>query len=231
VCLPLTKTALGDRWFTSVAGYTRPERNTAADYQDAVLFAEFLRSIDIPGALPWLGDLLRYEQAHNRLYAIAEVDEPARRGAPRIDPGDPQFQRVVPRLHPAVRIEKFDYDMTELCTALHRNQPPAAVTRTPTVILFKPERNWVGQELVINEMTRWLLAACYGARTVADMAALVIAERAPADADAAAAIAREVTRLFAQLVQRNIVVVAAVTPAAPVATAPTTEAAPEVAVL
>jgi glycosyltransferase involved in cell wall biosynthesis len=215
--LPLTRAALGDRWPTLVREYCGPERVLTAEYEDAMHLAEFIRSTAVPGAPAWIDDLLRYEHAHNRLYARSGLDTgdrveaektAARARQPLTSPRetqhhalDPEFLALVPLVAPGVEIHTFGHDMTELCCSLHRSDLAAPVAATPTVILFKPEPNFVGQELVINEPMHRLIDACDGTRTVSGLAELFAAQTGD-DADA---VVREVARMVKRLVTKGIV--------------------------
>jgi glycosyltransferase involved in cell wall biosynthesis len=205
-CLPLTRAALSSRWPDLVQRYCGPNRSLTADYQDAINCAEFLASLELDGAPPWIADLLRYERAHNRIFALPDVEEPPpqrRRvdvAAPHPEPSDPRFLALVPRTCRGVQIEAFAYDMTELCSALHKSDTTAPIDRRQTILLFKPEPNFVGQELVINAATKRLVEACDGTQTVQAIAAAFVD-----GSSEASAVTRAVVRMIKQLTTKGIV--------------------------
>jgi glycosyltransferase involved in cell wall biosynthesis len=207
-CLPLTRTALGDRWPDLVRDYCGPARALAADYQDAMQCVGFLRSADLADAPRWIDDLLRYEWAHNRMYALSGIDNTGGEkyeSTTTLTAADAAFFSLVPRVRRGVHIETFAYDMTALCAALHRNDLATPVPAKRTTILFKSEANFVGQELVVTETVKRLIEACDGTRTVQDLADAFFVESDGRTASDAPAVAREVARTIKQLAVKGIV--------------------------
>jgi glycosyltransferase involved in cell wall biosynthesis len=210
--LPYSRAALGDQWPTLVEEYCGPARAVAAEHEDAVGCADFLREADLPGAPPWLGDLLRYESAHNRAYVessrlTARVADGTAAGRHRRSrPGDLRvedtaFFALAPRVDEHLHVERFGFDMTDVCAALHRSDADAPIRHTPTTIVFKPEPNFVTQELVINDDVRRLLDLCDGQRTVGEIAGAF----ASAGAGDEAAVRHHVALALRQLASKGLV--------------------------
>lgn len=208
-CLPLSRTALGEHWSTLIRQYCGPRSGLGAEYEDAVRCAEFLRTASLHGGPTWMDDLLRYEQAHNRLYADAAVADVCRaEGSPvglDCQPEDPAFLELRPRQRPSVRVLTFEHDMAAVCGALHKRDVAVAASPKPTVLVFKPEANFVGQELIINVATAKLLQLCDGTRTVREVAELFATGDSATSGLHADAVTRDVARTVRQLAVKGIV--------------------------
>lgn len=218
-CLPLLKTALGERWDGLIRGYCSPEGEVSAQYHDAMQCTEFMaRKLNGGTGPAWLQDVLTYERVHNHLYAAADQDseealasehpktthatlavfEPAQRD---------HLATLRPTLSQDVDIRVFEHDMTQVCTALHKNDLTETIAKGPTVILFKSSPTLFGEELVINENTRRLLMACDGRHTVRE---LIDTFTVPSCADDSVeldpdAVATGVIAMLRQFVRKEIV--------------------------
>lgn len=200
--MPLTKDRLGPRWDSHLSAYLAsaadaPESPTkdAIDCLDALS-----RTIDHrPNTA--LGEAVIFDRHHNALYAHAEGSlQPARSSNAASewvrqwlnDGKSDQLRSAKPRLNCLVNLQHFRYSV-----AL------GAPQEQPTWVLFAPQPNFMGTELVLNDDSAQLLRLCDGASTVQALINQWSSRHAPGDDDD---VARQVTHLLIRLWQRGAIV-------------------------
>jgi glycosyltransferase involved in cell wall biosynthesis len=181
--LPWTSLLLNGQWDRLVNEYCRQRiAPSAGPFKDALGLCEFLEPMlgALGSGYEYFIDAFRYEKTHNLMLLDRDAEivsqpawapgsvTPVAGPAPRIGKHNTiaDISDLRPLKSKGVHVQTFNYDLHSLATRLQQHDIPRELPKTPTLLLFKRERNFINLEYTINQATKYFLDLCDGTHTV-----------------------------------------------------------------